>query len=382
MALTIHQQLLATIDRSHRIVIAVAKLFSVDALASALALARTLRKKEKDVRIVCEGWNEHAARGLGFLPDSSAIVSKLERLYRYCAQIDVAKTPIEEVSYEMVDAKLNIYLQPLHGTLSSPDIVLKDQSIPIDLIITVGAADLDALGTMNTDYADLFYSTPILNIDHAVENEHYGQWQLIDVASPSIAEVVYRMHDVLGIELIDSEGATLLLAGIIASTRSFSLPSVTPQTLSTASRLMSMGGRREEIVKSLYWKRSVGSLKLFGKLLGRLRHDASRKLAIAAMTTEDFLETQTEIHEIEDVAEEVFHTSPDLDLFVTLFPREPSGWKGLALSRRTHLLELLKPYKPAGGAHRASIELATIGATDAQKELLDHLVAKIPMTNV
>ena len=286
------------------------------------------------------------------------------------------------MSYEVVDAKLNIYLQPLHGTLSSPDLVLKDQSIPVDLMITVGAADLDALGKMSADYADLFYSTPILNIDHAVENEHYGQWQLIDVASPSIAEIVYRLHDVLGVELIDEECATLLLAGIIGATRSFSLPNITPQTLSTASRLMSMGGRREEIVKALYWKRSVGSLKLFGKLLNRLRHDASRKLAVAAMTTEDFLETQTEISEIEDVTEEVFHTSPDLNLLITLFPSQPKGWKGLALSRRTHLLELLKPYKPVGGPHRAYIELPAVGATEVLKELSEHLAAKIPMTSI
>jgi len=378
VALTINQQLLTHIDRSHRVVIAVAKVFSIDAIASALALGRSLTKKGKEVTIVCEGWNDEAKRQMGFLPAHDQVQPQLKRLRRYAITVDVAKTPIEEVSYEVADGKLLIYLQPLNGSLTKDELTLEDRSIPVDWIVTVGAADLAALGTMSATYADLFYSTPLLNIDHTTENEQFGQWQLIDVTSPSIAEIIFRFHDVLGIELVDEETATLILAGIIAATRSFTLPTVTPQTLTTASRLMTLGGKREHIVKSLYWKRSVGSLKLFGKMLGRLHHDESRKLALATVSTEDLLETKTQPSDIQDVVEEVFHTSPDLDVLVALSPATPSGYVGFAVSRRVNLIELLQQYKSTGGPHRACFHLQSASITLAQQELLEFLQSKIP----
>ncbi len=377
VALTINQQLLSHIDRSHRVVIAIAKVCSVDAVSSALALARSLTKKGKEVTVVCEGWNDEAKRQMGFLPTHELIQPQLKRLRRYAITVDVAKTPIEEVSYEVVDHTLSMYLQPLNGTLTKEDLVLEDRSIPVDWIVTIGAADLGALGTMSQTYADLFYSTPLLNIDHVAENEQYGQWQLIDVTSPSIAEIIFRFHDVLGIELVDEETATLMLAGIIASTRSFTLPTVTPLTLTTASRLMTLGGKREQIVKSLYWKRSVGSLKLFGKMLGRLHHDDSRKLALATITTEDLLETKTQPSDIQDVVEEVFHTSPDLDVLVALSPAPASGFLGFAVSRRLNIMELLGQYKSTGGPHRAHFHLQNASITHAQQELMEFLQSKI-----
>jgi len=373
MALTINQQLVSVIDRSKRILIAVPVLFSVDALASALAIARTLEKKGKDVRVVCEGWNENSQRHNGFLPSWERIISQLERLRRYAVTVNIEKTPIDEVSYEIIDHQLQIYLQPKYGAVEQKDLVLKDLSIPLDLIITVGAPDMDSLGSMATQYRDLLYATATLNIDHALENEHFGQWQLVDVTSPSIAEIVFRLHDLLGVELIDEPTATLLLSGIIAATRSFTTTSVTPQTLATASRLMAMGGKREEIVKSLYWKRSVGSLKLFGKLLTRLHHDTERSLAIASVTTEDLLETHAELHEVNEVAEEIFHTSPDLNVLCVLSPLTSGGWQGFALSRRTHLQELLKPYKPQGVPHRVLFTMHNATVVEAQKELLEFL---------
>ncbi len=382
MALTINQQLVSILDRSKRIIIAVPVLFSVDALASGLALARTLEKKGKEVKVVCEGWNDAAKRSYGFLTNHERIVTQLERLRRYAVTIDVAKTPIEEVSYEVVDNKLQIYLQPKHGVIEQHNILLNDLSVPVDWIITVGAPDLDCLGNMVTQYKDLFYSTPLLNIDHTVENEHFGQWQLVDVTSPSIAEIVFRMHEILGQEMIDEPTATLLLSGIIAATRSFTATSVTPQTLSTASRLMAMGGKREEIVKSLYWKRSVGSLKLFGKLLTRLHQDIERKIAVASVTTEDLLETQTDAHEISDVAEEIFHTSPELDVLIVLSTNQSGGWQGFALSRRAHLLDLLKPYNAQGIPHRLRFQMNNTSITEAQKEILEFLRTKIPVVTL
>ncbi|MBI5135430.1 hypothetical protein HZA86_04345 [Candidatus Uhrbacteria bacterium] len=373
MALTVTQQLVSAIDRSHRVVIAVAAAFSVDAIASSLALARTLIKKEKDVRLVCHGWDEAAKKQFGFLPDHNRILPILEHLHRYAILMNTTNTPIEEISYELKDHTLAIYVNPRSGTINKDQLTVEDKTEPIDLIITIGSADIASLGPVATQEPDLFYSTPLLNIDNAVENEHHGQWQLIDVTSPSIAEIVLRMHDVLGIELVDADTATLLLTGIIAATRSFSIPNVTPATLTAASRLMTMGGKREEIVQRLYWKRSVGTLKLFGKILGRLHHDEQRKIGVGSVTMEDLLETKTQIADVHDVAEEVFHTSPDIQLMLLLYPNTEGSWQALALSRKIHLLELLSPYKPSGNPHRASFIVNNRTVTEVQKELWEYL---------
>lgn len=378
MSLTLQQQLLEHLERSQRVLIVVPKIINLDALSSALALADTLKKKQKGVEVLCEGWNEHSQRMYGYLTGKDMIRSSFTGVRTSTIILDMKKTPIEEVSYDVKDDRLTISLRPKKGNVTLSDLTVETLPYPFDTVIALGAADLDSIGSCAAEHADFFYSTPIINIDTSTENEHYGQWPLVDVTAASVAEIIFRLHDVLGKHHIDADTATLLLTGMIAATRSFATANVTPQTLQMASQLITLGARRQEIIHHLYWNRSVGSLKLFGKVLSRIQHDEKTKCVWSAVTGEDLLETHLSQEILDDVANELFHTTHDAHLFILFYPGNTHEVHAKVLSRRTHLLELLKPYQPEGTAHQAMIRLKHANILDAQKELMEFLAAKIP----
>lgn len=65
---------------------------------------------------------------------------------------------------------------------------------------------------------------------------------------------------------IDADVTTLLLAGIITDTGSFSEQQlVTPEAFDLAGDLIDLGARQQEIIKHVYKTKQLETLKLCGK---------------------------------------------------------------------------------------------------------------------
>lgn len=126
----------------------------------------------------------------------------------------------------------------------------------------------------------------VVNIDHHITNEYFGDINLVIENASSTAEIIYEnFKDILK---IDRKIATALLLGIFTDTGHFSNPATTISSFQVASALLKAGGRLKLIIDNIFRNKSVSDLKIWGKIFSRLIENKKFGLAIALIFREDF----------------------------------------------------------------------------------------------
>jgi bifunctional oligoribonuclease and PAP phosphatase NrnA len=95
----------------------------------------------------------------------------------------------------------------------------------------------------------------VINIDHHITNEDFGQVNWVVGHRASTSEMVYELIRTAGWS-IDSKTATLLLAGIHSDTCGFTLPTVAAETFETAASLLRAGANLPRIGEQLFRSQS------------------------------------------------------------------------------------------------------------------------------
>ncbi len=320
MALTTNQQIYELIKKSKNILIAFRHNFNGDTLGSVLALALILKKLDKKAELAATDFDW--PKNLAFLPQEK-ITPALTSLKKFIINVNLKETPIEELSYEVVEGeKLEIYITPKTGAFDSNDVSFKESDSKYDLIFTVDTPDLELLGKIYEDNTDFFYHTPIINLDHSSSNEHYGQINLVDLTATSSAEIIFNLLESMSADLLDEKIATCLLTGIITETRSFKTHNVTPKTLNISSQLIAAGAEREKIIQNLYRTRTLATLKLWGRVLARIENDPTLKVAWSLISQQDFLLAGAGEENLFDIIDELIINSPEVEIIVLIYEQK------------------------------------------------------------
>jgi len=375
MALGETQQILEAIKRSTRPLICVPRSAGADGYASAIGLARVLEKLDKKADIVAADGT--APKNLHFLPGHEKVSPVLENLRRFVIEIDASRTKVDELTYEMKDDKLVIHLSPKKGFWDAKDLNVSSSGYRYDLIVCLGAADLESCAHLYSDHPDFFYRTPILNIDHRAENEHFGQLNVVDLTAVSVSEVVHDLVEAIEPGLLDEEVVTALLTGMISKTKSFKTKNVSPKTLQTASKLVAKGARREAIVHNLYRTRSVPTLRLWGRALARLKVDAAASFVWTLLSQQDFLHAGAEEADLPDVIEELIASTPDAKVVALIY--ETAAHEIVAIiraERPTDVLALTAALRPTGTREEVRVAFPDKTIVQAEKEIVACLTKK------
>lgn len=303
------EQILGLIKQNSSVLICLPEDPSTDAIAAGLALLSGIEKLGKRGKVVSHGFK--LPQNHSFLPKSEEVFSDISTLRKFIISVDVSTVPVEELSYSIENNSLNIYLTPKDGHFSAKDVTTSDGNYGFDMIIVLDSPDLESLGAIHERNAEFFYHTPIINIDHSTANDHFGQVNLVNVTATSTSEIVFELMKEWGENILDEYIATNLLSGMITKTKSFQSGSVTPRSLAIASHLISQGARREEIVKNLYQSKKISTLKLWGRALSKLEHDATHGIAWSVLTQEDFASTKAQPEELHDVIDELIINTPE-----------------------------------------------------------------------
>lgn len=310
MALTSKQQIQEMIKKCSCPLILIPQNPDGDALGGALALFLLLQKKGKNPEISC---STAIPEKFLFFPSQESIKHNIsnERLYKI--SINIQEDDIKELSYEQAKDALSIFLTTKTDTLSNDSINLDQSKFKYDLIITVGSPDLESIGRVYFDNTELFFQTPIINIDHHASNEFFGTVNFVEVTFPSTAEVIADLMENIFSESLDDRIATLLLAGIIAETNNFQNPNISPKTFILAASLLSAGANQEEIVKQFYKTKPLPVLKLIGQIINNLNFDPHFSLAWAPLSKEDFEKNESNPADIDMAINELVNNSKDID---------------------------------------------------------------------
>lgn len=287
-----------------------------DAIASALALFLILKKVNKNPQIACS--NEIAEKFL-FLPRQKEIRHNISGERAYKVSLDVGSEGIGELSYEQVGSMLNISIVTKSNGINKNSLSLEPSKFKYDLIFILSSSDLESLGKIYFDNTELFFQTPIINIDHHPSNEYFGTINLIDVTSASTAEIISEFNNTLLPEKKDEEITTLLLAGIIAETNNFQSSAISPNTFNTAASLLASGAKQEEIIKNFYKTKPLSVLKLIGQIVNNMNFDPEYSLAWAKLTRNDFEKNNANPHDIDMAINELVNNSKDIDILLITY---------------------------------------------------------------
>lgn len=369
MSLLIQQQIFEIIKRKERVLIVFAKNFNGDSLASALGLSLFLKKLEKDVTLVCDGFE--APIKFKFLPMVSEVKNKFKISRKFTIGLDISKTKMENLSYQIKDEKLEIYINPLEGVFSKEDVSFSDSEFRYDLIFVLDTADLESLGKVYEDNVDFFYQTPIVNIDHSAENENFGQINLVDLTANATSEIIFSLLE-NNLNILDEDLATALYTGIVAKTQSFKSSKVTPKTLNIAAQLISAGARRDEIIKNLFQTYSLLSLKLWGRALARLKEEFDGQLVWTVISQEDFIKTAAGEEHLQGVAEELILTLPNVEVIVLIYQGKEDVISVLVYTKKNvDAREIVSSFKPLGDKNQSKFTLIGKNLREVEEETIN-----------
>lgn len=378
MSLSPQQQAQEYISRAKHILVITNAHPSIDTIASAGAMGLFLQALKKSADIVIPNFN--STNTPSFIEGKELMKSEIGAMRALHISIDVSKTPIEELLYDIHDGKLEINVIPKQNEWSLNDISTTHGTDRYDLVITLDVPDMKSLGAYAVKYADFFHRTTIINIDTNTSNENWGQINLVNLNSVSVSEVLFELFQQWHTGVVNTPIATNILAGMIAKTKGFRTTNVTPRTLSTSSALVGMGAKRNEIMDGLWRTRSINTLKLWGRALARLHHEGSSGIVWTLLSQKDFLESGTGPEMLTDVIDELISYVPEAKIVALFYEDAQSSDRvcvTVAVTPPHHAVELVKNFNALGTHERAEFCMEKTKLIDAANSVIELLKKSI-----
>lgn len=342
---------------------------NLDIQASAMAWQLFLLKENKKVDICFDG----KILQYDFLPEKINILNNLGNLNKFKIILDISKTKVKQLSYDINDEKLVIDVVPDGGIFNTQDVSTDRGEYKYDLIIVLGADELESLGKVFFDNKHFFHSRTIINFDISVFNENFGQLNIIESTATSLSELSYNIFSKNN---IDRDIATCLLSGMISSTNSFQSPKVTPNSLAVASQLIVKGAKREQIIEGLYRTKDIRTLKSWGKLLSRLQKHGN---IISAHLNHDELENLPK--DFTDMIKDLILSTPGAQVAVIFYQLELHQTEVWVYSiNNISAFDLIKELNATGNRYLAKVVIDS-DLSDSQNRLLEILSKKLNIIN-
>lgn len=340
------QQVFKQIDKANNILLVFSSDWDADSVCASLAFYLFLKKYKNNVTLAASE-NKHKKNSYAFLPGSRNIDNNLLHLRNFIVSLDISKTKVSQIKYVVEQNQLNFIVSPESGWFESSDVSSRAGSFHYDLIITVGAKDLESLGGLYDSNVEFFYKTPILNFSCDSANEEFGQINIIDINSSTVSELIFnilRNKDKVG---IDENIATNLLAGIILKTKNFKSGTLNPDTLLNTSQLIKFGARRDEIIKQLYSNRRIYDLRIWGKILKNLKVK-NDILAYSVLEESDLENSELNLDSLKDLIEELMSGLSGVEITLIIIKRQNTKQLIAFSLKNYNALHFLNKYKPQG----------------------------------
>jgi phosphoesterase RecJ-like protein len=142
-----------------------------------------------------------------------------------------------------------------------------------DLAVVLECPGLDRPGLAGLD------RLPILNIDHHLENDRYGELNFVDEEAPAVGEMVLEMALAAGARVTPTM-ATNLYTALVTDTGDFRYSNATPRAFAAGAHLVAAGARPHLIAEALWEHVPERIMRLTAEVLGTLELLADGRVAV------------------------------------------------------------------------------------------------------
>ncbi|AYE33065.1 DHH family phosphoesterase [Clostridium septicum] len=222
-----------------------------DAVGSALALLNALRKLKKDAYLISK---DTLSDNLKFLPLSEEATGNVD-------------TPLENTTTVVVLDCGNF--ERISGNLKN-------------------------------------FKGKIINIDHHISNDYYGDENYVDDSAAATAEVVFELLEYMGINF-EEESEDILKIGqclytsLVTDTGAFRHSNVTFKTHTIAAKLKKVGVNNTLIHQNLFDNKSFEKVRLIGKALNNMELLLDKKVALIQIPKSYAEELGVELQDTSDI---------------------------------------------------------------------------------
>ncbi|GAA0085380.1 bifunctional oligoribonuclease/PAP phosphatase NrnA [Clostridium sp. CTA-7] len=180
------------------------------------------------------------------------------------------------------------------GNLTSPT-----EDTPIVIVLDCGNYERISANLDN-------FKGSILNVDHHISNDKYGDLNYVDTEAAATAEIVFELLEILGLNFNEEkddirEIGTCLYTSLVTDTGAFRHSNVTFRTHTIAARLKNIGVNNTNIHQNLFDNKSFEKIRLIGKALNNMELLFDRRVALIKIPISYGEELGVEIGDTSDI---------------------------------------------------------------------------------
>lgn len=182
---------------------------------------------------------------------------------------------------------------PFLAGLPGADDVHRAPALEPDVAVVVDGP-LSRTGAVVRDCGEWLERARVMNIDHHVSNDGSEvEAALVEPEAAATCEMVARLLPELGVS-IDQPIATVLAAGIVQDTHTFSHPNATPRTLRVMADLVEAGAPLHDLHRAIYADKPFATMALWGRMLNGIGERREGRIVYAVQTLAMLAETGSE----------------------------------------------------------------------------------------
>ena len=180
-----------------------------------------------------------------------------------------------------------------------PENIIKfgEESLAIvpEVVFVLECPSLDRIGSVVNSIPE---SAILVNIDHHLGNENYGNIKYVDNTSCAVGEMIFNILKIGEVE-ITQQIAESLYAAIISDTGNFRFASTTARGMEAAAELVKLGARPKVLSDNIYSRFSLGTTRLLGFTLETLRTISNGQIGYMQVTRENIRRANARIEDSE-----------------------------------------------------------------------------------
>jgi hypothetical protein len=236
------------VDRLHQaqnILVTVSRNPSVDQLSAAIGLTLALNHLGKHGTAVFSG---QIPSTLEFLRPEETLEKNTDSLRDFIIALDKSKA--DKLRYKVENDVVRIFITPYKTSISEQDLDFSQGDFNVDVVVTLGVQESQDLDEAITAHGRILHDATVTSIRTSAGGE-IGTINWVNSQASSLSEMVAGLIGALDKKVMDSQIATALLTGIVATTERFRNDLTTPQTMSASAALMAAGANQQLIATEL-----------------------------------------------------------------------------------------------------------------------------------
>lgn len=155
-----------------------------------------------------------------------------------------------------------------------------NKNFDFDAAIVLDCPTLKRIGRVNGLLTD---DKIVINIDHHVSNEKFGDVRWVDPAASSAGEMIYMLFKRLGVKP-SKDAALCMYIAILTDTGSFNYDNTTGRTHQIAGELLGYGIDPAAVSEDIYERRDIIDIKFLGLVLSTISVNKTGEVAFLEIT--------------------------------------------------------------------------------------------------